>query len=47
VYARTSRLQYVVFQAFAITLLVGVPAKVLLRLLFRIKYVLVTPWFKV
>lgn len=47
VYARTSRLQYVVFQALAITLLAGVPAKILLRLLFRIKYVLVTPWFKV
>ncbi len=47
VYERTSRAQYIIFQAFAITLLVGVPAKVLLRLLFRIKYVLVTPWFKV
>ena len=47
IYARTSRLQYVVFQALAITILAGVPAKVLLRLLFRIKYVLITPWFKV
>lgn len=47
VYARTSRLQYIVFQAFAITLLAGVPAKVALRLLFRIKYVLVTPWFNI
>jgi hypothetical protein len=47
VYQRTSRLQYVVFQAFAITILAGVPAKILLRLLFRIKYVLITPWFNV
>lgn len=47
VYARTSRLQYLLFQAFAITLLVGVPAKILLRLLFRVKYVLVTPWFNI
>ena len=47
VYERTSRLQYLVFQAFAITILAGVPAKVLLRLLFRIKYVLITPWFNI
>jgi hypothetical protein len=47
VYARTGRLQYAVFQALAITLLAGLPAKVLLRLLFRVKYVLITPWFKV
>ena len=31
----------------AITILVGLPAKILLRLLFRIKYVLITPWFNV
>ena len=47
IYERTSRLQYVVFQAFAITILAALPAKVLLRLLFRIKYVLITPWFNV
>lgn len=47
VYERTSLLQYLVFQAFAITILVGLPAKILLRLLFRIKYVLITPWFNV
>jgi len=46
-YRLTSALQYLTFQFFAITLLVGVPAKILLRLLFRIKYVLVTPWFNV
>jgi hypothetical protein len=47
VYERTSLLQYLTFQVFAITILVGLPAKMLLRLLFRIKYVLVTPWFNV
>jgi quinol-cytochrome oxidoreductase complex cytochrome b subunit len=45
IFDRTSRLQYVVFQTFAITILLAVPAKIVLRLLFRIKYVLVTPWF--
>jgi hypothetical protein len=44
-YRLTSSLQYLTFQFFAITLLVGLPAKILLRLLFRIKYVLITPWF--
>ena len=47
IYERTSLLQYLVFQFFAITILVGLPAKMLLRLLFRIKYVLVTPWLNV
>ncbi len=47
VYERTSLLQYLTFQVFAITILAGLPAKMLLRLLFRIKYVLVTPWFNV
>jgi hypothetical protein len=46
-YERTSLVQYVTFQIFAITVLVGLPAKMLLRLLFRIKYVLVTPWINV
>ncbi len=47
IYERTSLLQYLTFQVFATTILVGLPAKMLLRLLFRIKYVLVTPWFNV
>ncbi len=47
VYEHTSLLQYILFQAFAITILAAVPAKILLRLLFRIKYVLITPWFNV
>lgn len=46
-YQRTSTLQYAIFQFFAITILVALPAKMLLRLLFRIKYVLVTPWFNI
>jgi hypothetical protein len=46
-YERTSLLQYGIFQFFAITILAGLPAKMLLRLLFRIKYVLVTPWFNI
>jgi hypothetical protein len=46
-YERTNLLQYLTFQFFAITVLVGLPAKMLLRLLFRIKYVLVTPWVNI
>lgn len=44
---RTSLLQYLTFQFFAITVLVGLPAKILLRLLFRIKYVFISPWLNV
>ncbi len=47
VFARTSRLQYGIFQFFAITILLGLPAKMILRLVFRIQYVLVTPWFNI
>jgi hypothetical protein len=47
IYSRTNLLQYGIFQFFAITILVGLPAKMLLRLLFRIKYVLVSPWFNI
>ena len=47
IYERTSLVQYLIFQFFAITILVALPAKMVLRLLFRIKYVLVTPWFNV
>jgi hypothetical protein len=47
IYERTSLVQYLTFQFFAITILVALPVKMLLRLLFRIKYVLVTPWFNV
>lgn len=47
IYSRTNLLQYLTFQFFAITILVGLPAKMLLRLLFNIKYVLITPWFNI
>jgi len=46
-FERTSFLQYSIFQFFAITVLVSMPAKLLIRQLFRIKYVLVTPWFNI
>ena len=46
-FERTSLTQYLVFQFFAITILYALPAKMILRLVFRIKYVLVTPWFNV
>jgi hypothetical protein len=36
----------VIMQTFLITML-ALPVKILLRLVFRIKYVWVTPWFNV
>jgi hypothetical protein len=45
--ARTSILQYMTFQFFAVSVLFLFPIKLLLRLLFTIKYILVTPWFNV
>lgn len=47
IFARTSLLQYLTFQFFAITVLIGLPAKMILRLVFRIKYVLVSPWLNI
>jgi Cytochrome b(C-terminal)/b6/petD len=47
IYERTNLVQYLTFQFFAITILVGLPAKMMLRLLFRIKYVLITPWLNI
>ena len=44
---RTSLLQYLIFQFFATTILLGLPVKMILRLVFRIQYVLVTPWFNI
>jgi len=46
IHARMSLLQYLTIQFFFITML-GLPVKIALRLLFRIKYVWVTPWFNV
>jgi hypothetical protein len=45
--ARTSLLQYLTFQFFAISVLWLFPVKLLLRLIFTIKYIWVTPWFNV
>jgi hypothetical protein len=44
---RTSILQYLTFQFFAVSVLFLFPIKLLLRLLFTIKYIWVTPWFNV
>ncbi len=45
--ASTSLLQYLTFQFFAITVLLAMPVKLFLRLVFTIKYVWVTPFFNV
>lgn len=47
IFERTSRLQYLIFQFFATTILLGLPVKMILRLVFRVQYVLVTPWFNI
>ena len=44
---RTSLLQYLTFQFFAISVLLALPVKLLLRLVFTIKYVWVTPFFNI
>jgi hypothetical protein len=46
IYARMSLLQYSIMQMFLIIML-ALPVKILIRLLFRIKYVWITPWFNV
>src|SRR5438874_9239907 len=46
IYSRMSLLQYVTMQVFLIIML-ALPVKILLRLMFRIKYIWVTPWFNV
>ncbi|HEY6189763.1 MAG TPA: hypothetical protein VIW80_19060 [Pyrinomonadaceae bacterium] len=45
--ARTSLLQYVTFQFFAVSVLLALPVKLILRLALNIKYVWVTPWFNI
>ncbi len=45
-YARMNIIQYGIMHFFMITMM-ALPVKILLRLLFRIKYVLVTPWFSI
>ncbi|MBI2955911.1 MAG: cytochrome C [Acidobacteria bacterium] len=46
IYRRMGLVQYLTVQFFFVTML-GLPVKMLLRLLFRIKYVWVTPWFNI
>ena len=46
IYQRMSLVQYLTMQSFLI-LMLSLPIKIVLRLLFRIKYVWVTPWFNV
>jgi hypothetical protein len=46
IFQRMSLLQYLTVQFFAVTM-IALPVKMILRLLFRIKYVWVTPWFNV
>src|SRR5450432_1640230 len=46
IYARMSLLQYSVMQVFLILMML-LPVKMLLRLVFRIKYVWITPWFNI
>ena len=45
-YQRKSFLQYSIMMVFLLTML-GLPIKMLLRLLFHLHYVWVTPWFNV
>ncbi|HLA12245.1 MAG TPA: hypothetical protein VJ023_16780 [Pyrinomonadaceae bacterium] len=45
--SRTSLLQYLTFQFFAISVLLAMPVKLVLRLALTIKYVWVTPWFNI
>jgi hypothetical protein len=46
IYSRMSVLQYVVMQTFLVIML-ALPVKILARLIGRIKYVWVTPWFNI
>lgn len=45
--ARTSLLQYLTFQFFAVSVLLALPVKLILRLALTIKYVWVTPYFNI
>ncbi len=46
IYGRMSLLQYITMQVLLVIML-ALPVKIILRLLFRIKYVWVTPWFNI
>ena len=46
IYQRMSLIQYLTMQFFLVTM-IALPIKILIRLLFNIKYVWITPWFNV
>lgn len=46
IYKRMTLIQYVTLQIFLVTMML-LPAKMVARLLFRIKYVWITPWFNI
>jgi len=46
IYAQMTLTQYLIFQFF-MTTMISLPVKMALKLLFRIKYVMVTPWFNI
>src|SRR5437867_750409 len=46
IYKRMSLLQYTIMQVFLVSML-ALPVKMILRLVFRYKYVWITPWFNV
>jgi hypothetical protein len=45
-YERMTMVQYLIMQFFLVTMF-SLPVKILLKLLFRIKYVWITPWFNI
>ena len=46
IYARMTLIQYIILQSLLL-IMVALPVKIILRLVFRIKNVWVTPWFNV
>ena len=46
IYGQMTLTQYLIYQFF-MTMMISLPVKMALRLLFRIKYVMVTPWFNI
>ena len=46
IYQRMTLLHYLILQ-FLLLMMLSLPVKIFARLLFRIKYVWVTPWFNV
>ena len=46
IYARMTLTHYLIYQTFLL-MMIALPVKMILRLVFRVKYVLVTPWFNI